>query len=465
MVSKPHLQTQEQRTIARILQPFNEFAHRQSSGGILLLICAVVALVWSNSRWGDSYAHLWHLPLNIGVGDRALSQPLHFWINDGLMVVFFFVIGLEIKREFLVGELRSLKQAMLPIAAALGGMVVPAAIYFKLNQGLPTEHGWGIPMATDIAFAIGMLALLGRGVPGAITIFLTALAIVDDLGAVLVIAVFYTEQISIPALMVAGLFLLLLIAANLLWVRSPLVYALLSLGLWLAFLKSGVHATIAGVVAALVIPSRSLVDPQEFVRAGREMLDRFLVLSEGTEHRKGKLLGRSVQIGIFRNQDQISMVDSLEKACEHVLTPLQRLERGLHGWVTLAIMPLFAVANAGVVLGVNALGSLLEPASLGVILGLVVGKPIGIFLFSWLAVKSRLAGLPEGTSWLQIFAVGCLAGIGFTMSLFITGLAFSDPRLVDSAKTGILTASLLAAIIGGIMLRVSRQVPREEIAA
>lgn len=435
------------------MEPLNEFAHKQTAGGILLLACAVIAMVWANSPWGEIYEHLWHLPLTIAVGKQALAEPLHFWINDGLMVIFFFVIGLEIKREVLVGELRSLKQAMLPIAAAVGGMLVPAGIYYMLNRGSPGAAGWGIPMATDIAFAIGTLALLGRGVPAGITVFLTALAIVDDLGAVVVIALFYTDQVSIPALAVGCVFLVLMMTASLLWVRNPLVYALLSVGLWLAFLKSGVHATIAGVLAAFCIPARGLVDPQEFVRAGRELLDRFLKLSEGVTAPMGKLLGKPVPIGIFRQQEQIDAVNELERACEQVMTPLQRLEHGLHGWVTLAIMPVFALANAGVAIHGDFVGSLLEPVTLGVILGLVLGKPIGIVVFSFAAVKSGIASLPEGTRWAQVIAVGFLAGIGFTMSLFITGLAFSGQGEVELAKTGILISSLLAAGLGGILLR------------
>lgn len=456
------LRTHEQRPIARILAPIDEFAHKQTTGGILLLLCAVAAMVWANSPWGEIYQHLWHVPVLVSMGGKSLGEPLHFWINDGLMVIFFFVIGLEIKREILVGELRSVKQAMLPIAAAFGGMVVPAAIYYKLNAGGPGQAGWGIPMATDIAFAIGMLALLGRGVPAAITVFLTALAIVDDLGAVLVIALFYTDNISIPALVAAGSVLLLMMIANLLWVRSPLVYALLSVMLWLAFLQSGVHATIAGVLAAFCIPARGLVDPSEFVRAGRDILNRFLKFSEGETFIQGKHLGRTVPLGIFRKQEQISAIAELERACEQVLTPLQRLEYSLHGWVTLAIMPVFALANAGVVLGANALQSMLEPVTLGVLFGLVIGKPIGIVLFSWLAVQLRAASLPEGVRWSQIVAVGFLGGIGFTMSLFIAGLAFHDESVVDQAKTGILAASLLAAVFGGVLLRIAQRQPVSE---
>lgn len=446
----------ESRPIARLMRPVKYFFHLKVTGGLLLFVSALLAMVWANSPLHDSYHDLWHAPVAVQFGDFVLSYSLEHWINDGLMVIFFFVIGLEIKREILVGELRSVKQALLPIIAALGGVVVPASIYLAINKGGPGEPGWGIPMATDIAFALGMLAILGRKAPPSLTIFLTALAIADDLAAVLVIAVFYTAKLSMAAL-AAGFGLLgLMVLANLLWVRSPLVYSLLAIGVWLAFLKSGVHATIAGVLAAFCIPARMLVEPDVFLNAGRNLLDRFERLTEAMPSLPpARMLGSKARIGIFQNQQQIETIESLEKVCEYSQTPLQRMERGLHLWVTILILPLFALANAGVEVLGDPREMLLTPVTLGVVFGLVFGKPIGIFLFSWAAVKLGWCVLPGGARWKHILAVGCLAGIGFTMSLFITGLAFTDRVLTNEAKLGILSASLAAVVLGGIALQLA----------
>lgn len=444
------------RPIARLTRPVKYFFHLKVTGGLLLFLNALLAMIWANSPWHQSYHDLWHAPVAVKLGDFALSYPLEYWINDGLMVIFFFVIGLEIKRETLVGELRTVKRAMLPILAAFGGVVVPAGIYLAMNHGGPGEPGWGIPMATDIAFALGMLAILGRRAPVSLTIFLTALAIADDLAAVLVIAVFYTAKLSLVAL-AAGFGLLgLMVVANMLWVRSPLVYALLGVAVWLAFLKSGVHATIAGVLAAFCIPARMLVEPDEFLSTGRQLLDRFERLTQAMPSLpKARMMGSKARIGIFQSQAQIETIESLEKVCEYSQTPLQRMERSLHLWVTILILPLFALANAGVEVTGDPKQMMLAPVTMGVVLGLVFGKPVGIFLFSWLAVKFGWCVLPAGAVWKHIFAVGCLAGIGFTMSLFITGLAFADRTLTDEAKLGILTASLIAVIFGGIALQLT----------
>lgn len=445
------------------MRPVKYFFHLKVAGGILLLASALLAMIWANSPWSQSYYDLWHAPLALKVGSFELSYPLEYWINDGLMAIFFFVIGLEIKREILVGELRSVKRALLPIVAAVGGVVFPAGIYLAMNRGSAGEPGWGIPMATDIAFALGMLAILGRKAPPSLTIFLTALAIADDLAAVMVIAVFYTAKLSVTALGIGFGFLGLMIVANMLWVRSPLVYMILGLGVWLAFLKSGVHATIAGVLAAFCIPARMLVEPDEFLRAGQRLLERFGRLTNEMpslpEVRMRQLGGR---IGIFQNQQQIETIESLEKVCEYSQTPLQRMERGLHMWVTILILPLFALANAGVAVTGDPMEMLIAPVTLGVVLGLVLGKPVGIFLFSWLAVKAGWCALPAGARWKHIFAVGCLGGIGFTMSLFITGLAFSEQILTNEAKLGILVASALAATLGGIALQLAARKDRLE---
>jgi NhaA family Na+:H+ antiporter len=398
--------------IQRLVRPFQEFADLEASGGILLIGCTVAALIWANSPWAGSYFHLWHTNLTVGFAGRLLREPLHFWINDGLMALFFLLVGLEIKRETLIGELASLRKAALPIAAALGGMIVPASLYTLLNHGGPGATGWGIAMATDIAFALGVLALLGDRVPTSLKVFLAALAIADDLGAVLVIAFFYTEQISWVSLGVAGLFFVALIAANRGGARHPLIYAVLGIGLWLAFLQSGIHATVAGVLLALTIPARPIQR-----RAGK-VADANLLARDGVPAQ----------------------------------SPMLRFEHALMPWNKHVIMPVFALANAGVILGAGAAHSLKDSISLGVICGLVLGKPIGIALFSWLATRSRIASMLDGVSWRQVVGVGMLGGIGFTMSLFIANLAFGDAPAVETAKVGILAASVTSAIAGVVVL-------------
>jgi len=427
--------------IQRVLSPFARFVQTESAGGIVLIAATLVAILWANSPWGHAYEHLWETQVTIGAGAYALSYPLHYWINDGLMAVFFFLVGLEIKREFLVGELASLKRAALPIAAALGGMVVPAIIYASLNLGSRGERGWGIPMATDIAFALGVLALLGPRIPLSLKVFLAALAIVDDLGAVLVIAVFYTDAIHWGALAVGALMVAALAAANRLQVRSPLVYVALGVVLWLAFLKSGVHATVAGVLLALTIPARTRIDTAEFLSRGRRILDYFDAAGE-----EGK--------GVLTNRAQQSAIQEMENACEAAQSPLQRIEHELHTWVAFGIIPIFALANAGVHLGGNLGAAFGDRVTLGIILGLVLGKPVGITLFAWLSVRTGLAALPSGTTWRAIRGVSLLGGIGFTMSLFVAGLAFPDaPALNEDAKIGIFAASLVAGIAGYAVLR------------
>ncbi len=425
--------------ILRIVRPFQEFVKLEASGGILLLACTVLALAWANSPWGKSYVDLWHTQATIGIGGFILSKDLLHWINDGLMVVFFFVVGLEIKREVLAGELASAKKAALPIAAALGGMIVPAAIYSIFNAGGAGAMGWGIPMATDIAFALGALTLLGNRVPLALKVFLTALAIVDDIGAVLVIALFYTTQISWLWLFIGGIILLALIVANQVGVRSLLFYTLLGIGLWLAFLQSGIHTTIAGVLLAMTIPARARIHRDAFLERSRALLSEFEQASGHSEN-------------ILTNPVQQAALQELETACEQTETPLQRFEHALHPWVTFTIMPIFALANAGVTFAGDVSVMLIHPVSIGVAAGLVLGKQLGITLFTWLAVKSRLAVLPNGITWKQIYGVGWLGGIGFTMSLFIATLAFDGSELLTAAKLGILTASLLAGIVGWMYL-------------
>lgn len=424
--------------VEKLMAPLQAFLQREASSGILLLAFTLVALLWANSPWSQSYSALWQNQLTIGYSDFELSKPILLWINDGLMAIFFFVVGLEIKREILIGELASFRKAILPVAAAIGGMLFPALIYSTFNYNSAGSHGWGIPMATDIAFALGVLALLGTRVPISLKIFLTAVAVVDDLGAVLMIAIFYTSQITWISLGIAAIIFIALFICNSLGVRNPVVYSILGVGLWLAFLKSGVHATVAGVLLAMTIPSRARINDREFVKHSRTIIDEFEAADEGDE---------------FLNESQRSSLHVLEEFVEHAKAPLQRLEHELHPWVAYAIMPLFALANAGVALGSGFATGFSDPISLGVIFGLIIGKQIGITLFSWLVVKSRLADLPNGVTWRQIYGVSWLAGIGFTMSLFISSLAFGASALLETAKFGILVASLVAGIVGFLILR------------
>jgi Na+:H+ antiporter, NhaA family len=429
-----------QEPLVRLVRPFQKFVGREAAGGILLLVSSVVALIWANSPWAETYQKIWHTPLTVGFGAFTLSHDLHYWVDDGLMTIFFFVVGLEIKRELLAGELASPRQAVLPLVAAMGGVAVPALLYFAINSGGPGAGGWGIAMATDIAFAIGVMALLGARVPLGLKVFLTALAIVDDIAAVLVIALFYTANLAWGPLAGAACCLLLAQAANRLGVRHPLPYVVIGAVLWFAVTQSGVHATIAGVLLAFMIPSRKVLDQSAFLKEGRAVLDHFEKASQ-TEPRH-----------FLADVEQQTAIEALGDACGKIQPPLHRLEHALHPWVTFAIMPLFALANAGVHLS-GELGKLVvQPITLGVIIGLMVGKPIGVTIAAWLAVRLGPASLPANGSWQHIHGAGWLAGIGFTMSLFMAGLSFSDDRLLTQAKLGILIASLCAGLIGSIVL-------------
>ncbi|MDX1418948.1 MAG: Na+/H+ antiporter NhaA [Rubricoccaceae bacterium] len=427
----------------RPVRAFVDFFRTEVAGGVLLFACAAVALVWANSPSADAYFALWRTEVTVGGGPLVIAQPLLRWINDGLMVLFFFILGLEIKREVLGGELASPKKAALAMAGAVGGMVGPAGLYLALTLGDPARvGGWGIPMATGIAFALGVVALLGPRVPLALKVFLTALAIVDDLGVVLVIALFYTDALAWGALGWAAAFFVALVVLNRMGVQWVPLYALLGLGLWAAMLDSGVHATIAGVLAAMTIPATRRIDTPRFLDEARAHLAR---VADGV--RAGRAAPSAAQ------QDAIY---ALERACERAETPLQRVERRLHRVVALFVMPLFALANAGVALGGG--GSLTDAAALGIMVGLVVGKPLGVFGAAWLAVRVGWAQRPAGVSWRQLFGVSLLTGIGFAMGVFIATLAFDDPVLLDSAKLGVLVASVLAGVAGYVLLR--RSAPR-----
>ena len=423
---------------------FEWFVHSEVMGSILLLACTVTALVWANSPWAESYFDLLHKYIGVSWGGAEFKLSLHHWINDGLMVVFFFVVGLEIKRELVVGELSSFGKAALPVMAAIGGMVVPAVLFIVVAAGGEGARGWGIPMATDIAFALGVLAIFGTRAPLGLKVFLTALAIADDLGAVAVIAIFYTEKINVTALIVAAVLLTLIFAAIRAGIRRRGVLYLLIIGFWLAVFSSGIHATVAGILVAMLIPVRPRVDPEEFI--------------DGTEARLERIKQMEVSAdSLLSNREQLDIVEGIHRCSKDALPTGLVLEHFLHPIQVWLILPLFALANAGVVIGGDLMAVLANPLALGIIVGLVIGKPLGISFFSWLAVKSGHGALPEGVTWGQIAGVGCLAGIGFTMSLFITDLAFDNEMLIATAKVGILAASLVSGVVGYILL--SRSLP------
>ena len=426
--------------VERVLAPVHRFMASAPAGGIVLLVCAAIAMAWANSPWAHSYHALWETPLTLAIGASGAQLTLHQVINDGLMAVFFFLVGLEIKREVLVGELASLRHAALPVSAALGGMVVPALLFTAVNGGGEGSAGWGIPMATDIAFALGVLALLGDRVPASLRVFLSALAIADDMGAVLVIALFYSGGVVWSALAAAAALLALSALANAAGVRAPWAYALIGAALWLAVLMSGVHATVAGVLLALTIPSRTRIDEGAFLRGARRALEDF---HDARDPERTVLSSREHQEALHR----------LEELTEQAQPPLARLEHGLHSVVTFGVMPLFALANAGVPLH-GAAPLIGSPVAIGVMLGLVLGKPIGISLAAWLAVKAGLAARPSDASWRLIHGVSWLGGIGFTMSLFIAGLAFgATAPLLTAAKLGTFIASVIAGAVGFMLLR------------
>jgi NhaA family Na+:H+ antiporter len=422
-----------------IVTNFQRFLKAANTGGILLLIATVFALVWANSPYRESYESVWVTKLSIGIGEFSLSKSLLLWINDGLMAVFFFVVGLEIKREILVGEFSNPRKAIFPIFAALGGMLFPALIYFAVNGNGTGADGWAVPMATDIAFALGILSLLGRRAPLSLKIFLTAVAIVDDIGAVLVIAIFYSGAIAWSYLLSGFIVLIVLFAMNRLHVRNPIPYMALGIVLWFMVLQSGVHATVAGVLLAMSIPAAQRIEGQRFVFRIRELLDRF-----------EKAGANDTQI--IANRQQKSILTSMETTVELVRAPLLRLEHGLHPYVSYGIMPLFALANAGIYLGEGLGTALSNPITLGVFVGLVLGKQLGVTFFGWLTTYFGWAKLPDGLTWRQIYGAAWLTGIGFTMALFIAELAFTDNEQLFMAKVGILGASLFSAIVGSAIL-------------
>ncbi len=418
--------------IERLLRPINRFLHVEAAGGVVLLTCTVVALGLANSPWASPFTAFWQTRVGFIVGDFALEKPLLLWINDGLMTIFFFLVGLEIKREIVFGELRDPRKAALPVAGALGGMLVPAGIYLALRWGQPGERGWGIPMATDIAFVAGLLALFGRRVPIGLKILLLTLAIVDDIGAVLVIAIAYSADLAPVFLLPAAAGFGLVYLCNRIDVRPVPVYVALGAGIWLAVLKSGIHPTVAGVLLGLLTPAHPWF-------AARSLAN----VTEGVSRRL-----QEDQQGEDELAHHEEAVQLLTTTARETISPLDRLETALHPWVAFGIMPLFALANAGVRIEWAAFGS---PVAFAVAVGLIAGKPLGILAFSWVAVRTGFACLPTGVTWKALVGASCLAGVGFTMSLFVAGLALKGD-LLDAGKSGILIGSAASAVLGTAFL-------------
>lgn len=425
----------------KVLSPLEDFIHRQTTSAVLLMLCAVIALFIANSQWSEAYHHFLALPFTIGLPGFELSKSVHHWINDGLMAMFFFVIGLELKREILVGELADIKLAMLPVIAAVGGMLVPVLIYMGFNPEGNTFIGWGIPMATDIAFALGALALLGNRVPKNLLTFLVALAIVDDLGAVIVIAIFYTETINFNALALTVIVLLLLVSLNLGGIRRQLPYILLGMILWIAMLKSGVHATLAGIFLAFTIPMRPKYEPIRFLNHINEMVEKIKLAYKHEEN-------------IVKNQELRARVRALEEGVHLVQAPAQVMERTMHLPSAYLIIPIFSLANAGIPIDLGSFSATLShPVTQGIAAGLILGKLFGIAGFSWIAIKLGVTTLPKGVNFKHLIGAALMGGIGFTMSIFIAELGFKHlPQDLLMAKTGILFASLLAGVSGFIWL-------------
>ncbi|HLO92234.1 MAG TPA: Na+/H+ antiporter NhaA [Lentimicrobium sp.] len=426
-----------------IRDPMKRFVGNSSMSGIVLITAAVIAIIISNSPFSSWFHHIWEIEMGVSFGSFNLSKTLHHWINDGLMAVFFFVVGLELKREIIAGELSSPRKAILPLAAAIGGMIFPALIYLAFNHPLSmTGHGWGIPMATDIAFALGILYLLGDRVPASLKIFLTALAIADDLGAVLVIAFFYTSSINFVSLFTGAGFLAVLIIGNRIGIRSTLFYGIMGIGgLWLAFLMSGVHATIAAVLAAFAIPGRVSVPEIQFNQRMNLLMGHF---------RNAKPNENSTLTA-----EQHEILHKMEELTLEASTPLQRLEHSMHPMVAFIIIPLFALSNAGVTLSTDILNNLGNQITLGVAMGLFVGKFVGVSGMVGLLYVFKISVLPEGCNWKHIVGVAFLSGIGFTMSLFIAQLAFDDKTMIEQAKVGIFISSLIAGIIGYLTIKLA----------
>ena len=430
----------------KLLTPFEQFLRRATAGGMVLIGVTILTLILSNSALQGAYHHFWHQHFVVQLGAWRLDHDLQEWVNDALMAIFFFVVGLELKRELLVGELAQLRDAILPIVAAAGGMLAPALLYSALNFHGSGHAGWGIPMATDIAFAIGILVLLAWRIPRNLIIFLTALAIADDLGAVLVIAVFYTAHLDWWALAMAGVVFLSLLLLNQSGIRRPLPYLLLGAVLWYFLLVSGVHAAVAGILLALTLPARGCVSPEQLRATLREQGEDL-----------ASLLQEEKSFDPMVNPKLLHLANELRRRSREMIAPQQRLEETISPWVTFGVLPLFALANADVDFSALSGDMLWSSVTLGITLGLVIGKFLGISLSSWLAIRLRIAQLPHGVAWRHLLGAAWLGGIGFTMSLFISQLAFTQAALREEAKVGILLASLLAGIIGLVWLWIASE--------
>jgi NhaA family Na+:H+ antiporter len=432
------LKVRESLIARKVRLPIYQFIHTQGVSSAFLLAAAIIALIWANSPWKDSYYHLWHIDLRLS----GLRLPIHAWINDFMMALFFFLVGMEIKQEIVYGELSDMRRAALPIFGALGGMIVPALFFVLLNHGGPGAHGWGIPMATDIAFSLGVLALVS-GIPAELKVFLLSLAIADDLGAIAVIALFYTQTLHLDQLLIGALLLAIVLFCRRLGVANPVIYAVLGLAFWLAILRSGLHATIAGVILGVLVPVRARIPLDTFGEVCAETLDEFRnAAASGDKGAANRRLGE------------------MEHLIAGTESPADRITRKLHDWIAFLVLPLFALSNAGVTFSLSTWQSLMHSrVAWGVLLGLLIGKPLGIFGACWPAVKLRFGELPPAVNWSHIIGAGMLAGIGFTVSLFITSLAFDDPDMLDAAKTAVLFASLFAGILGFGLLKVAKRNP------
>lgn len=424
----------------QLILPFERFISLESSSSIILLITVSIAFIWANTSFSNVYFSLISTNFTISLGDFALSKPIFLWINDGLMAIFFLMIGLEIKREVVIGELSELQFAKLPIFAAFGGMIVPILIFiiFNLTEG-NRLNGWAIPMATDIAISLGVLSLFGKRVPISLKIFLTSMAIIDDIGAVVIIAIFYTEKIYIDYLFLCFFCIFLLFLLNFLKIRKLLIFIIVGIFLWIFLLKSGLHATLAGIILSFSIPATKKIDLYNFREIATEVVNK-LPYDIPTDD------------PIITPEVYDAAIQSLESSCHDMRTPLSKFEHIINPWVIFIIAPIFAFVNSGTVLPVNITNSIFDPISLGIIFGLVIGKPLGVTLFSWIGVKIGFTSLPDDINWKQIHSASWLTGIGFTMSYFIASLAFLNEEYITIAKVGILLASLLASIIGYILL-------------
>jgi NhaA family Na+:H+ antiporter len=425
------LEVRESLITRTVRLPVQQFIHTQGVSSAFLLAAAVIALIWANSPWSASYYHIWHVELRLS----GLQLPVHTWINDFMMSLFFFLVGMEIKQEIVHGELANMRRAALPIFGGLGGMIVPALVFILLVHGSAGAHGWGIPMATDIAFSLGVIAMV-PGIPAELKVFLLSLAIADDLGAIGVIAVFYTDTLHLDQLLIGVLLLALVFAFLRLGIDRPIIFAVLGFAFWLAILRSGIHATIAGVILGMIVPVQPRIPLDTFGEVCAETLEEFR-----KAHASGDRAMANRRLG------------ALEYLIVSTESPADRITRKLHDWIAFLVLPLFALSNAGVTFSLSTWQSLLHSRlAWGVLLGLLVGKPLGIFGACWIAVKLRIAQLPQTVNWSHVAGVGVLAGIGFTVSLFISALALDDPALLDAAKTAVLCASLLAGVTGYFLL-------------